>query len=212
MPHDMSLIAITLNKCVIYLSVLILPLYNLFLNTESLKKCVIKLWFCAIFNFVFDCVSNVYMTQKICDKVLFKEPFILKYYPDRYKLHKTCDKAVSFYLLALKCVSDWFALSKMIEKLDNAVFSDDYTILSDTDFDIVTFFSNDVGLNSIKLKNVNLGDDNFGNSDPKTNNHVRLWILWINISNSKHVRKINEYISPIAWLQTRMQDWCMSEN
>lgn len=43
MPHDMSLIAITLNKCVIYLSVLILPLYNLFLNAESLKKCVIKL-------------------------------------------------------------------------------------------------------------------------------------------------------------------------
>ena len=100
----------------------------------------------------------------------------------------------------------------MIEKLDDAIFSDDYTILNDTDFDIVTFFSNDVGLNSIKLKNVNLGDDNFGNSDPKTNNHVRLWFLWINISNSKHVKKINEYISPIAWLQIRMQDWCMSEN
>lgn len=106
MPHDMSLIAITLNKCVIYLSVLILPLYNLFLNAESLKKCVIKLWFCVIFNFVFDYVSNEYMTQKICDKVLFKEPFTLKYYPDRYKPQKICDKAVSFYLLALKCVSD----------------------------------------------------------------------------------------------------------
>ena len=117
------------------------------------------------------------MTHKICDKVLFKEPFTLKYYPDRYKPQKICDKAVSFYLLALKCVSDQFALSKMIEKLDDAVFSDDYTILNDTDFDIVTFFSNDVGLNSKKLKNVNLGDDNFGNSDPKTNNHVRLWIL-----------------------------------
>ena len=63
----------------------------------------------------------------------------------------------------------------MIEKLDDAVFSDDYTNTdTDTDFDIVTFFTNDVGLNSIKLKNANLGDDNFGNSDPKTNNHVRL--------------------------------------
>lgn len=63
----------------------------------------------------------------------------------------------------------------MIEKLDDAVFSDDYTNTdTDTDFDIVTFFTNDVGLNSIKLKNANLGDDNFGNSDPKTNNHVKL--------------------------------------
>lgn len=66
-------------------------------------------------------------------------------------------------------------MSKTIEKLDDTVFSDDYTNTdTDTDFDIVTFFTNDVGLNSIKLKNANLGDDNFGNSDPKTNNHVRL--------------------------------------
>ena len=62
-----------------------------------------------------------------------------------------CDKAVAFCLLALKFVSDWFVTSKMIEKLDSAVFSNDYIALGDLDYDFVTFFSKDVDLNSITL-------------------------------------------------------------
>ena len=44
----------------------------------------------------------------------------------------------------------------MIEKLNNAVFSNDDIIFGEIDSDIFKFFSNDVGLNNIKLNNVNL--------------------------------------------------------
>ena len=40
--------------------------------------------------------------------------------------------------------------------------------------DIVTFFSDDMVLNTIDHNNINLDNDNFDNDDPETNNHVRL--------------------------------------
>ena len=98
---------------------------------------------------------------------------MLKYFPDRYKTQEICYKAVDVYLLALKFVSDWFVRSKMIEK-HNAVFSNDGLVFVDIDSDIVTFFSNDIGLNNINLKNINLDDeDNFDDYDPGTSNHVK---------------------------------------
>ena len=99
----------------------------------------------------------------MCDKVVSKEPFMLM-----------CDEAVDSYLLALKFVPDWLVLSKMIEKLNNALFSNDDIVFHEIDPDIVTFFSNDIGLNSINLDNINLDDDSFEDYDPKTINHVRL--------------------------------------
>ena len=62
------------------------------------------------------------------------------------------DKAVNSYLLALKFVSDLFVTKNMVGKLDNAVFSNDDIIFGDTDSDTVTFFSHDIGLNSINLR------------------------------------------------------------
>ena len=56
----------------------------------------------------------------------------------------------------------------MIQKFDNAVFSNDYMAS-----DIVTFFSNNIGLNSVNLNNINLDDVNFDDYDPKTINRVR---------------------------------------
>ena len=58
---------------------------------------------------------------------------MLKYCPHRYKPQKMCDKAVDFYLLALKFVPDWFIADKMIEKLDNAIFSNFYLVFGDID-------------------------------------------------------------------------------
>ena len=40
--------------------------------------------------------------------------------------------------------------------------------------DVVTFFRNDIGLDSIILKNINLNDDNFDDCDPETINYIRL--------------------------------------
>ena len=55
--------------------------------------------------------------------------------------------------LALKFAPDWFVTNKLIEKLDNAMFSNDHIILGDIDSDIATFFSNDIDLNRINLMN-----------------------------------------------------------
>ena len=89
------------------------------------------------------------------------------------------DKAVDSYLPALKFVPDWFVPSKIIEKLDHSVFSNDDIVFGDIDSDIVTFFSNDIGLNSISLSNTNLVEEKFDDGDPETINHFRL-MAWYN--------------------------------
>ena len=76
---------------------------------------------------------------------------MLKYCPDKCKTHKICDEAVDSYLLALKFVPNCFVSCKMIEKGDNAVFSNDNIVFDDIDSDIVTFFSNDIDLNSLNF-------------------------------------------------------------
>ena len=51
-----------------------------------------------------------------------------------------CDKAVDSYLLAVKFVPDWFVLSKIIEKHDNAVFSDKNIVFGDLKSDFFLQF------------------------------------------------------------------------
>ena len=123
--------------------------------------------------FVFDSVPDQYMTQEVCDKVVCKEASMLKYYPNRHKAQEMCDKAADSCLPKKKIVPDWFTKSKMIEKLDNTVISNDDIVFGDIDSDIVTFFSNDIGLNSVNLNKITLDDDNFDDYEPGTNNHVR---------------------------------------
>ena len=61
----------------------------------------------------------------MCDHVVPKDPFMLKYFLDRYKTKEMCDKAVDKFLPALKFVPDWFVTGKIIIKLHNALFEDD---------------------------------------------------------------------------------------
>ena len=93
---------------------------------------------------------------------------MLKYCSDRYcsKIQKIYVKAFNFYLLVLKFISYWFVTRKMIEKLDNILFSNVDVVFGD--------ISNDTGLNSINLIIVNLDDDNFYDSNPKSINHIGL--------------------------------------
>ena len=71
------------------------------------------------------------------------------------------DRGVDSYLLTLKLILYWFGPSKMIEKLEDLVFSHDDMVFWDVDLDNVTLFSNDISLNSINPINFNLDDDNF---------------------------------------------------
>ena len=101
--------------------------------------------------FLFDPPPEQYMTLEISNKVISKEPSMLKQCPDRYKTQVVCDKNFYVSLPALKFVPDWFPTNKMTEKLDDSVFSNQYTVFGDIDSDIVTFFSNDIGLDSINF-------------------------------------------------------------
>ena len=59
-----------------------------------------------------------------------------------------CDKPVDAFLPTLNFVPDWFVTSKMLEQLDNVLFSNDIK-LDDLDTDILTFFSDDMDNNTI---------------------------------------------------------------
>ena len=50
----------------------------------------------------------------MCDEVASKDPFMLKYFVDRYKTQEMCDKTVDAFLLTLTLALDWFVTSKMI--------------------------------------------------------------------------------------------------
>ena len=74
---------------------------------------------------------------------------MLKYYLDRYKTQKTCDKAADAFLPTLKYVFDWSITNKMLEKL-YVVFSNNDIVFVDADSDFVTFFSDNMGRYSHK--------------------------------------------------------------
>ena len=135
----------------------------------------------------------------MCYKVVSQKPFILKYCLDKYLTQKVFPKAVDSYLLASKFVFDWFVTSEIIEKLDNAVVSNGDIVLGGIDSDIVTFFSNDIGLNSVIMNNINLDDDDFGDCDPETINHGRL-MAWYNRykQHKKCKKKIDKKIMSAA--------------
>lgn len=56
----------------------------------------------------------------MCDKVVFREAFTLKYCLDRYNTKETCDKAVDACLpTALKFFADCFVTNKLLENFYN---------------------------------------------------------------------------------------------
>ena len=105
----------------------------------------------------------------MCDKVLSKEPIMLKYCLDRCKTQEICNKAFDTVLLILKIVLDCFVTSEMLDKLDNIIFCNDNIAIHDIN-SILTFFSDGIGLNTIDLNNINL---NYDEDDPENVIHVR---------------------------------------
>ena len=98
----------------------------------------------------------------MCDKVVSKERFMLKYFHDRCNTQEMCDKAADAYLPSLKLVLDQFFTNKMLEKLNEAVFCNNDIVFADIDSDIVN------------INNINIDDDNFDNYDSENITHIRL--------------------------------------
>ena len=76
------------------------------------------------------------------------------------------DRTIDSYLLALKCVLDWFFTSKMVKKFIILYF---LVMMMSSVIEI----SNDIGLNSLNCNNVNLDENNIDDCDPATVNHVK---------------------------------------
>ena len=108
------------------------------------------------------------MTNELCDKVVSKDPFMLKCCLDRYKTQEMCDKAVDAFLSPLKFVPDWFFTSKMIKKFDDDLFSNDDIIFVNEDPNNVALFTDEIGFVGVDLNKMNLDDVNFDENDPET--------------------------------------------
>ena len=111
------------------------------------------------FPSIFKSSSDKYKSREMCHKVFPEDLFMLKYCPDRYKTQKICDIAIGACLLALKVVPDWFVMNKMLETLDKVMFSNNDIHFDYTDPDIVTFFSDDMGINTININVINFDDN-----------------------------------------------------
>ena len=122
----------------------------------------------------------------MCDRAFSEDPFILKYFLDRYKTQEMCDIAVDNFLPTLKFAPDWFVRRKMIKKLYNALFTDDKILFFDEDSSNATFSSDQIGIFSVERNNVNLDESKFYKDDPKVIFHVRLDI--VNLNNSKYIK------------------------
>ena len=75
----------------------------------------------------------------MCDKVFSQDPFLIVYYPDRYKTQRMCDEAVNDSLATLKLISDWFVISKMIKNLFTALYANDNILYFIEDYCNVVF-------------------------------------------------------------------------
>ena len=96
------------------------------------------------------------------------------------------DKAAHAFLSTLKFVFDWFVTNKMLEELNDVVFSNDDMVFFNADSDSVTFFSfyiyififytvfsDDMVLVIVDRNNVSLDNANFDDDDdPETIIHV----------------------------------------
>ena len=91
--------------------------------------------------FVFPYISDQNKTQEICNRVIFEDSFSITYIPNQYKTQQKFDGTVDGCLAALKVVPDWFVLSKMLEKLDNALHANYDMLFYNEDFNKLTFIA-----------------------------------------------------------------------
>ena len=77
--------------------------------------------------FVFDSIPNKYKIQEICNLAISLHfPFIADC-SDKCITQELCDEAVNDSLATLKLIPDWFVTSKMINPIQDRLFSGLFT-------------------------------------------------------------------------------------
>ena len=113
----------------------------------------------------------------MCNKIIPKNPFVLKNCPDKYITQNMCDAAVDNFLPTLNFVCDWFVTSKMMKKLFTALCTDQNILYFDEDIGHIVFNCNEMDTLNVDLNCINLNDNNFDEDDPDTIIHVKL-LAW----------------------------------
>ena len=121
-------------------------------------------------------VSICYKTQKICEKVICKESFMLKYFLSKYKSQEICSKVVNAYPPLLIFVPDLCFTNEIVKDLDNAVSFNDNIVFVNADSDNVTFLIM-IWYVNVNLNNTSLGNKNCDSDHPKFIIDVRLMTL-----------------------------------
>ena len=81
---------------------------------------------------------NIKLKKKVTE--LFLKIFLCQYIVNGYKTERMCDEAIADCLAALKFIHGWFFTSKILEKTDNALYSNDDTLFYNEDFDKVNIY------------------------------------------------------------------------
>ena len=101
-----------------------------------------------------------------------------------------CDEAVDDYLAVLNFLPDWFVISKMLEKFDNALHANNDILFYNEDFDKVTFITNQRHILTVDLDKINLNNDNNSDKDDlDTIIHVRLLACLSKFKKRKALKK-----------------------
>ena len=128
----------------------------------------------------------------MCDKIVSEDPFKLKDCNDRYKAQEMFNKAVDYFLPALKFVPYWFVTSKIIKILLTSLYADDNILYFNKNSGDAIFSCNEMGIVSIDLNNINLDNTNYDEDGSETI-HITILAWHIKFEKGKSLkREINE--------------------
>ena len=92
----------------------------------------------------------------------------------------------------------------MINKLDDAVFSNYHVVFVNEDFGNVTIYSDEMGVLSVDFNNISLDDVNFDEGDPETIKYAIL-MAWCNrFKQSKALKKYKQRINACSMVSYKM--------
>ena len=130
----------------------------------------------AVNNFfcIFDSILDWDKTQEMCEKVVSKDSFSIRYVPDQCKTQQMCDKAVDNCMAALKLVAHWLVTSKMIKKIFTDLYVDENIVYFNEYFSSAVFNCNEMDILNTDLNNINLRDTNYEEDGPNTIILIRL--------------------------------------
>ena len=80
------------------------------------------------------------------DRVVYEDPFLIVYCPDKYITQKMHDEAIDDSPASMKLIPDWFVTCKMIKKLFTALYADENTFYFNEGSDDAIFHCNGMGI------------------------------------------------------------------